>query len=128
MELALAAITIKPPLRSTINYCHLDMHQSLPLNANIFKFKNISGGKNLSPQSLARRRPWLVPSQPLPQRSRNPVSAAMRPHHDCQASGMFNFLGLERLRYLIVVNQLRSQSQIIDKALQKPARREIPWQ
>ena len=37
VELALAARTIKPPLRCTAKYFHLDSEESLPLNINIFK-------------------------------------------------------------------------------------------
>src|SRR5882672_1019324 len=37
VELALAARTIKPPLRCTAKYFHLDSEESLPLNINILK-------------------------------------------------------------------------------------------
>ena len=37
VELPLAAKTIKPPLRCTAKYFHLDSEESLPLNTNIFK-------------------------------------------------------------------------------------------
>src|SRR6266436_5914959 len=37
VELALAARTIKPRLRCTAKYFHLDSEESLPLNINIFK-------------------------------------------------------------------------------------------
>jgi hypothetical protein len=37
VELVLEAKTVKPPLRCTAKYFHLDSEESLPLNTNIFK-------------------------------------------------------------------------------------------